>query len=137
MVTEYHPKGSLTKHPEMFKGRSYQALQALRPVVALLAELHKAGIVHRDIKPQNILVKGSGELVLSDFGIVFLDAADRPTEILERVGSRDWMAPWAHTGRRVDEVNQSFDVFPLGKVIWSMISGRPMLPFWYHREPDH
>jgi hypothetical protein len=38
---------------------------------------------------------------------------------------------------RVDDVNQSFDVFPLGKVLWSMISGLPMLPFWYHRRPTY
>jgi serine/threonine protein kinase len=137
MVTDYHPRGSLSKYPGMFKGQVRRALLALRPIVALLARLHQQRIVHRDIKPHNILLKGREELVLGDFGIVFLEAPNRPTELLERVGSRDWMAPWAHTGMRVDEVRESFDVFSLGKVLWCMISGLPMLPFWYHRRPQY
>jgi len=137
MITDYHPGGSLSKHPEMFKGDLLGALQALRPVIAVLAKLHAKGIVHRDIKPQNILVGRTNQLVLGDFGIVFFEAGHRPTELLERVGSRDWMAPWGHTGKRVDEVTPNFDVFPLGKVIWSMVSGLPMLPYWYHRRREY
>jgi len=137
MVSKYHAAGSLSKRQGMFKGKVYEALQALRPIVDLVAKLHQQRIVHRDIKLQNILVNSSGELVLGDFGIVFLDAENRPTEILERVGSRDWMAPWAQTGMRVDDVNPSFDVFPLGKLIWTMISGQPMLPYWYYERPQY
>ena len=121
----------------MFTADIYRALTALRPIVAVVAKLHAKGTVHRDIKLQNTLVSDTGELVLGDFGIVFLEGGNRPTEQLERVGSRDWMPPWAHTGMRVDDVKPSFDVFPLGKMIWCMISGRTMLPFWYHREPQN
>lgn len=137
MITDYHPGGSLNEHPEMFKGNLLGALQALRPIIAALAKLHAEGIVHRDIKPQNIFLSSTNQLALGDFGIVFFQTDRRPTELLERVGSRDWMAPWAHTGMRVDDVKPNFDVFPLGKVIWSMVSGQPMLPFWYHRRAKY
>jgi serine/threonine protein kinase len=137
LITDYQPGGSLSRHPDLFKGNVLGALQALRPVIAALAKLHQQGIVHRDIKPNNIFLGRNNQLVLGDFGIVFFENGQRATELLERVGSRDWMAPWAHTGLRVDDVKQNFDVFPLGKVLWSMISGRSMLPFWYHRRPEY
>ena len=137
MITDYHEGGSLSNHPEVFKGNLFATLQALRPIVAALAKLHEKGIVHRDIKPQNIFLSRTNQLVLGDFGIVFFETGLRPTELLERVGSRDWMAPWGHTGMKVDDVKPTFDVFPLGKVFWSMVSGRPMLPYWYHRRRDY
>ncbi len=137
LITDYQPGGSLTHYPDLFKGNVLDALKALRPIIAALAKLHGQGVVHRDIKPHNMFLGRQGQLVLGDFGIVFFENGNRPTEILERVGSRDWMAPWAQTGLRVDDVQQNFDVFPLGKVLWCMISGRSMLPFWYHRRRDY
>jgi serine/threonine protein kinase len=101
-----------------------------RLIVEAVAELHNRGYVHRDIKSKNLFIASDGRPVLGDFGIVAFedDAHTRVTEEFERVGSRDWMAPWAHTGLRVDDVRPSFDVFPLGKLPWVMISGRPILP---------
>ena len=55
---------------------------------------------------------------------------------LENVGSTDWMPPWAMR-RRIEDINSSFDVFSLGKVIWAMVSGKPFLNLWYHREPGN
>ena len=95
--------------------------------------LHETGVVHRDIKPANVFIAEDGRLVLGDFGIVFTESENRHrlTDTFERVDSRDWMPPWAHTGARIDDVNPSFDVFSLGKLIWSMLSGQPVLPYWY------
>lgn len=136
MVTDYHAGGSLSNHLERFKGDVLGSLRALRPIIAALAKLHEQGIVHRDIKTKNILMGRNG-LVLADFGIVFLDTEHRATELIERVGTRDWMPPWAHTGMRIEDVRPNFDVFPLGKVLWSMISGRHILPYWYHRRKQN
>lgn len=61
----------------------------------------------------------------------------RMTETYERVGSRDWMAPWANRGRRLADVNPTFDLFPLGKLLWSMVSGQHELPYWYWEDDEY
>ena len=147
IVTEYHPCGTLDVHLDEYKGRALEALVAFRPLVQAVALIHKEtllnrhvqGAIHRDIKPENIFVGSDGRLVLGDFGIVlFKDGSGRLTETYERAGSRDWMAPWANTHHRLtlEAVNPTLDIFPLGKVLWCMISGRRSLDYWYFKRPQ-
>lgn len=77
--------------------------------------------------------------MLGDFGIAYqIDAVGtRITGTTERVGTRDWMAPWAHTGQRFDDPSCALDVFSLGKILWALVSGEKMLPLWYHRREPH
>jgi len=74
-----------------------------------------------------------GNLVLGDFGLVFFsdNSKTRLSATLENVGSRDWMPQWT-MGMRIDELKPTFDVFALGKVLWSMLSGRSFLRLWYY-----
>jgi serine/threonine protein kinase len=136
-VTKFFSQGPLAENMTLFKGRPFEALQALRPIVNAVAKLHSRQILHRDIKPYNIFCSGK-ELILGDFGLVFFgdDAKTRISETYENVGSRDWMPPWAY-GRRVEELNPSFDVFSLGKLLWAMVSGKTVLPLWYHRKTEY
>jgi serine/threonine protein kinase len=131
MVTRFCSGGTLANSAARFKNNALASLRALRPVIAAVTELHARQFVHRDIKTANILIDEYGELVLGDFGIVFKESDNRPTEQLERVGSRDWMPPWYQTGGRVEDVKPDFDVYALGKVLWSMVAGRGVLPLWY------
>jgi serine/threonine protein kinase len=136
IVTEYHPLGTLDGHLKTFAGRALEALLAFRPLVEAVSLIHKRSAIHRDIKPKNIFIASDGHLVLGDFGIVlFKDAvSDRMTQTYDtQVGSRDWMAPWANTHRRLtfEEVNPTLDLYPLGKVLWCMVSGQPTLDLWY------
>jgi hypothetical protein len=103
-------------------------------LVDAVSELHKNGYVHRDIKPENIFIGDDGRLVLRDFGLVINPGSDatRLTATYENVGSRDW----AMTGRN-DEVNPTFDIFTLCKVLWSMVSGQRLLHLWYFNEPEY
>jgi serine/threonine protein kinase len=131
-VSRYYRNGSLAKNISLFTRNIPAALKAFRPVVDAVAHLHKKGYVHRDIKPQNVFVDDDVNLILGDFGLVFFQDENhtRLSGTFENVGSRDWMPGWAYS-MRVDEVTPSFDVFCLGKLLWSMVAGRPLLPLWY------
>jgi serine/threonine protein kinase len=63
--------------------------------------------------------------------------AVRATLTPEKVGTTDFMPPWAMGNLRIDDIRPSFDVFSLGKIIWCMISARPVLRLWYHHDSEH
>jgi len=140
IVTEYHSRGTLDKHIGYFKGNAPAALEAFRPLVAAVCKIHEAGAIHRDIKPENIFVNNAGGLVLGDFGIVFFQhGSERLTSTFERVGSHEWMAPWAYKRSKLalDDVGPTLDIFPLAKVLWCMISGENMLPYWEYESEEN
>jgi serine/threonine protein kinase len=139
IVTEYFPERTLEHHPTRYKGRAALALKAFRSLVKTTAFLHNDGYVHRDIKPANVFISKDDELVLGDFGIAYVpNAADRVTLSGERVGPRDYMPPWANLGVRQEKVEPCSDVYMLGKLLWSMVDGRVVLPreYYNHREFD-
>lgn len=131
-VSEYHPKGTIDRNGSFFVGDFPRSLRAFRRLVAGVSELHKNKIIHRDIKPQNIFIDSTENLILGDFGLVFYsdEKHTRLSNTFENVGSRDWMPAWA-MGMRVEDISPAFDVFSLGKVLWSMVSGLPILRLWY------
>jgi hypothetical protein len=133
-VMQYFPGGPLSQHISKFAGNFAAALRSFRPLVEAVAEMHKKRLVHRDIKPENIFLL-QDRLVLGDLGLVYFidDERSRISSKFENVGSRDWMPGWA-MGMRIDEIQPSFDVFSLGKLLWSMISGQPKLQLWYHHK---
>ena len=136
-VSQFYEKGTLDNNKDMFKGDFPRVLRAIRPLVEGVARLHKKGYVHRDIKPQNIFINRNDELILGDFGLIyFADAGHtRISAKYENVGSRDWMPAWA-MGMRIEDIKPNFDIFSLGKVLWSMVSGKSILPLWYFNRDD-
>ncbi|MBZ5699133.1 MAG: protein kinase family protein [Acidobacteriia bacterium] len=137
IITEYQPNGTLQDHPVRFKGQAAVALKAFRPLVQAVADLHSEGIVHRDIKPANVFVGNETNLILGDFGIVYLPGQpERVTRTNERVGPYDYMPLWADLGERLEKVEPNFDVYMLGKLLWCMVAGKLKLPREYHREPE-
>jgi serine/threonine protein kinase len=137
IVTELFREGALDRHIAKYRGRVVDALRAFRFLVSTVASLHEEGYVHRDIKPANVFLKNDDELILGDFGIVYMpEAADRLTKTNERVGPRDYMPAWADLGERLDKVHPNFDVYMLGKLLWCMIAGRMKLPREYHKLPQ-
>lgn len=137
-VSEFHPKGSLNKNKNLFTGDFISALKALRPLVEGASNIYKKGLVHRDIKPANVFLDSNNQLVLGDFGLIFFIDAERTrlSGTWENVGSHAWMPPWA-AYKRIEEVNPSFDVFTLGKLLWAMISDIPVLPYWYFDHDEY
>lgn len=130
LVTEYFPSGSLSKKLSMFKGDPLRAVTTFKALVEGVKQIHDRNAIHRDIKPENIFVSESGSLVLGDFGIVIFKSDDRLTATYERAGTRYWMAPWVDRKSRIllDNVDATLDIYPLGKLLWCMISGEDMLP---------
>jgi len=135
-VSQFYPNGTLLDKREMFKSNFSKAINAIRPLVEAVVTLHEKGYVHRDIKPQNVFINSNNELILGDFGLIYFED-NRHTRIsrtYENVGSRDWMPPWAMG--RIEEIKPAFDVFCIGKLLWSMLSGKSFLRLWYFDEDE-
>ncbi|MCO5171790.1 MAG: serine/threonine protein kinase [Planctomycetes bacterium] len=99
------------------------ALDVLAEVAAALAHLHARGIVHRDVKPENVLVDEAGRARLTDFGLARSLGlrADRLTRTGDLVGTPTHMAPEQALGA---EVGPWTDVYALGVVLYEVLTGR-------------
>jgi hypothetical protein len=125
ITMELAPGGTLRDQlGDKAKERSLdQKIADVRAVVAGLAAIHEAGIVHRDVKPDNFLRMEEGRLVLSDFGL-----ATNPTEastVSIMVGTPSYMAPEVVMGQQA--TSQS-DVWSLGVVLHELVFG--VRPEW-------
>jgi tetratricopeptide (TPR) repeat protein len=102
-----------------------RGLGLLGQVAGALDAAHAAGLVHRDVKPANILVGPGDRAFLTDFGLTRLVAAtDGPTISGGWVGSRDFVAPEQIRG---DRLSAATDVYALGCVLYQLLAGR--VPF--------
>jgi serine/threonine protein kinase len=103
-------------------------IRLLQKVVAAVGYAHAAGVVHRDIKPQNILVDARGEPVIVDFGIgkkLGLPCADRDAVATSPegfLGTFGYVAPEQMAGEVVDE---RADIYALGALLYHSITGEP------------
>ncbi len=92
---------------------------------------HEAGVVHRDLKPQNLMVNGRGLLKVLDFGIARVDGTRRITRTGLLVGTPEYMAPEQVRG---GDGTVASDVYALGVLLYEMLVGRP--PFTGGAEYD-
>ncbi|PNW70838.1 hypothetical protein CHLRE_17g735550v5 [Chlamydomonas reinhardtii] len=93
LVQEYAPGGDLLGLMAAHGGRADEATvvkTVLRPLLEALLYLHRWGIVHRDVKPENVLFAADGTVKLADFGLAINMVEERP---VSRVGTLDYMAP--------------------------------------------
>ena len=88
-----------------------------------LHHAHQRGIIHRDIKPGNLLLTADGQVKLSDFGIARLFSAARMTNPGGVLGTAEYMAPEQAEGRPTDVRS---DLYSLGGVLYALLAGRPM-----------
>jgi serine/threonine-protein kinase len=104
-----------------------EARRLLREVADALDYAHQRGVIHRDIKPDNILIdRESGRALVTDFGIAWaMEAASRLTVTGIAVGTPTYMSPEQATGERT--LDGRSDIYSLGVVAYQMLTGR--LPF--------
>lgn len=90
-------------------------------VLSALAVAHDAGIVHRDVKPENVLLDNQGNVLLADFGIALLKQGERHTMTGAAMGSLSFMAPEQRLDAR--SVGPSADLYSTGCMLFNLLTG--------------
>ena len=106
-----------------------EAARLVRQAAEALAHAHERGVLHRDVKPANILVSEKGDTLLADFGLGRVEAAaesnePRMTESGKLMGTPGYMAPEFISGD-LKSVDARCDVYALGATLYEAITGRP------------
>ena len=101
-----------------------EALHYITQIMRALSHAHSRGIIHRDIKPQNIMVLKDGSVRVADFGIARVMSAAQNTLTQEALGSVHYISPEQAKGSRIDE---RADIYSAGVVLYEMLTGK--LPF--------
>lgn len=101
-----------------------EALHFITQIVKALGHAHSRGIIHRDIKPHNMMVLRDGSLKVADFGIARLTSAAQATLTQEALGSVHYISPEQARGSHIDARS---DIYSAGVVLYEMLTGR--LPF--------
>jgi serine/threonine protein kinase/Tol biopolymer transport system component len=134
LVTEYVDGGTLKEWMRAGRRDWSESLEVLAGVADGLAEAHDAGIMHRDIKPGNILITRSGYAKLADFGLAkaasfTAGAADESTRTMSEaitragalLGTIAYMSPEQASGKTLDARS---DIFSFAVVLYEMVAGR-------------
>ncbi len=122
LVMEYLPGGTLKQrmgHPML----AADAARLLLPMARALAYAHRENLIHRDVKPANILITRSGEPMLTDFGIAKILSGEGGVTLTGTgvgLGTPDYMAPEQWTNQVVPQT----DIYALGLVFYEMVTGR-------------
>lgn len=125
LVMERVPGLPLTRLVERGPLRAAEAERLAAEILDALEYAHRTGIVHRDVKPSNVMVSTSGSIKVVDFGI-----AAALTEAGDRVfhGEADYAAPEARSGQRQDARS---DLYSVGVLLFHMLTGEVPLPGGY------
>ncbi|MCF4006269.1 Stk1 family PASTA domain-containing Ser/Thr kinase [Corynebacterium uropygiale] len=108
----------------------FAAAAVMRALLTGLSAAHDAGMVHRDIKPDNVLINGNHAVKLADFGLV--RAASQSTETGKIVGTVSYLSPEQVTG---EEITPASDVYSAGILFFELLTGRT--PFRGESQLDH
>lgn len=125
LVMEYVPGRTLKEYIiENSPVAPEQAVKIMKQLTSALAHAHQNQIVHRDIKPQNILMDHDGNVKISDFGIAMALSATSYTQTNSVLGTVHYLSPEQARGGMA---NKKSDIYSLGIVMFELLTGR--LPF--------
>jgi len=103
-----------------------KAVRLTLQIARALGFAHEHGLVHRDVKPQNVLLNGDGQAKVTDFGIArSLDVKGGLTQTGTVMGTSDYIAPEQARGSRVDAQS---DIYSLGAVLYELLTGEVPFP---------
>ncbi|HVL99068.1 MAG TPA: Stk1 family PASTA domain-containing Ser/Thr kinase [Egibacteraceae bacterium] len=102
-----------------------EALAVIEPVCHALARAHASGLIHRDVKPENVLIAPDGTPKVADFGIARAVAETGHTQTGALIGSVHYLAPELVDGR---EATPASDQYAVGVVLFELLTGRKPLP---------
>jgi serine/threonine-protein kinase len=123
IVMEYVPGTTFAELGQIPPGEAVElAIQACRG----LEHAHDAGLVHRDVKPQNLLLREDGTVKVADFGIARAAETTALTQIGTVLGTAAYLSPEQALG---EEVTTATDVYALGAVLYELLAGRPPYEF--------
>lgn len=103
-----------------------EAVPLVLQACAGLQHAHGAGLIHRDVKPANLLLREDGVLKIADFGIARATEATRLTQVGTVLGTAAYLSPEQAAG---EDVTPASDVYSLGAVVYELLTGRPPYEF--------
>lgn len=98
-----------------------EAVDVIQQVCQALDAAHSAGVIHRDLKPQNIMQDGTGRILVMDFGLARTVGGDGMTQTGALVGTMEYMSPEQALAKEID---QRSDIFALGLILYEMLTGK-------------
>jgi serine/threonine-protein kinase len=123
IVMEYVPGTTFAELGQLPPGR---AVELTRQACRGLAHAHASGLVHRDVKPQNLLLREDGTVKVADFGIARAAETTALTQAGTVLGTAAYLSPEQALGQ---EVTAAADVYSLGAVLYELLTGRPPYTF--------
>jgi serine/threonine protein kinase len=118
-------KGSLHDNAASLRDEPRKCVQLMAKVALAVEYAHSRGVLHRDLKPGNILLNDCGEPLVSDFGLAkLLDGNNDLTRSLTTFGTAGFIAP-EQAGDAAVDLNSAADVYSLGAVLFNLLAGRP------------
>jgi TolB-like protein/tRNA A-37 threonylcarbamoyl transferase component Bud32 len=122
---KFAEKGSLRENAASLRDQPRKCVQLMAKVARAVEYAHSRGVLHRDIKPGNILLNDRGEPLVSDFGLAkLLDGNNDLTRSLTTFGTAGFIAPEQANGAAAD-FTPAADVYSLGAVLFNVLAGRP------------
>jgi serine/threonine protein kinase len=122
---KFAEKGSLQENAASLRDQPRKCVQLMAKVAHAVDYAHSRGVLHRDLKPGNILLNDRGEPLVSDFGLAkLLDGNNDLTRSLTTFGTAGFIAP-EQAGDAAVDVTPAADVYSLGAVLFNVLAGRP------------